>query len=227
MQILEQEQEAARILARVPAQTLGDRLRRSRLRQGRSIRDLAQAAGLSKTSIVRLEQGGSTYPMTVVKVCAALGLHLAGLADPPVGDDDNVVVHRHANDRWYDMTNFGMGPLGGQERPLTEAERAAFVKAEPSTVPLLLLTSRLPDARLLPTVIEVWSKSETRSHPGQELVYILKGDALVYVSDIAYPVSEGESIIFRSAEPHAYAPADGSPLPVRLLSVRLDDRTKR
>lgn len=230
MDILEQEQEAARILARVPAALLGDRLRRARLRQGRSIRELAAVAGLSKTSIVRLEQGGSTYPITVVKVCAALGLHLAGLAELPAGDGDgdgqNVVVHRHVRDRWYDMTHFGQGPLGGLDRPLTDAERATFAQADSRVVPLLLLTSRLPDGRLLPTVIEVWSESETRSHPGEELVYVLSGDAIIRVGEASYTIAAGESIVFRSAEPHAYAPAPGSPLPVRLLSLRLDERVR-
>jgi transcriptional regulator with XRE-family HTH domain len=219
VEILEQEREAARLLSGVSPEVLGERIRRARLRQGRSIRDLAAAAGLSKTSIVRLEQGGSAYPLTVVKLCAALGLHLASIvADRH--DATTVAVHRHTGDRWFDLTDFGAGPLG----TLSEPERAALVNENPTVVPLLILASRLAEGRLLSTVIEVYSPSEPRSHPGEEFVFVLSGTAKIRVGQQDYELGEGESIVFRSIEPHAYAPAETSKLPVRLLSVRLDDR---
>ncbi len=226
MSLLEQEREAAKILAEISLESLGDRLRRARLRQGRSIRELATASGLSKTSIVRLEQGGATYPITVVKVCAALGLHLASLANPSGEGNENAALHRHADDRWFDLTDFGAGPLGGLERPLSHQERANFVAAG-AGVPLLILKSRLLEGRLLSTVIEVFGPSAPRSHPGEEFVFVLEGSAQLTVGTETYQLQQGESIVFRSAEPHAYAPSPSQPeqpLPVRLLSVRLDDR---
>ena len=45
--IRQQEQEAAHVMAGLSPDVLGDRLRRARTRQGRSIRDLAEAARLS------------------------------------------------------------------------------------------------------------------------------------------------------------------------------------
>jgi mannose-6-phosphate isomerase-like protein (cupin superfamily) len=230
MSLREQEREAAKILETLSLEVLGDRLRRARLRQGRSIRELASAAALSKTSIVRLEQGGVTYPITVVKVCAALGLHLASLANPSgEGNSDTVAVHRHSDDRWFDLTDFGVGPLGGLDRPLTPQERAQFIQAGEGNrgVPLLILKSRLPEGRLLSTVIEVFALSEPRSHPGEEFVFVLEGSAQLTVGAETFLLEQGESIVFRSAEPHAYAPNPALPeqaLPVRLLSVRLDDR---
>lgn len=223
VEILEQEREAARLLAQVAPEILGERLRRARLRQGRSIRDLAAMAGLSKTSIVRLEQGGTAYPLTVVKVCAALGLHLASVVEARL-DAATVAVHRNADDRWYDLTDFGAGPLASAMHPLSETERAALVQKRPGTVPLLILASRLSEGQLLSTVIEVFAPSEPRSHPGEEFVYVLKGRASIRVGEADYVLDTGESIVFRSIEPHAYAPAEGSDLPVKLLSVRLDDR---
>jgi len=227
--LLAQEREAAQILTKISPEILGDRLRRTRLRQGHSIRELAARAGLSKTSIVRLEQGAPAYPITVVKVCAALGLHLAALANPANEESGNVAVHRHEDDRWYDLTDFGSGVLAGQDRPLQEEERAALV-AQGVKVPLLILKSRLPHGRLLSTVIEVYSASEPRSHPGEEFVFVLRGTAQVQVGTEIFVLQEGESIVFRSGEPHVYAPAPDLPpsaLPVRLLSVRLDDRPNR
>src|SRR5215831_10955194 len=101
--ILDQVREAARMMSRVPAAVLGLRLRRARIHQGLSVRDVAGRASLSKTSVVRLEQGHKAYPLTVVKVCAVLGLHLAGITDPKGSSDAAAIVHRKEDDRWYDL----------------------------------------------------------------------------------------------------------------------------
>ena len=223
--IREQEQEAGRVMASLSPETLGDRLRRARMRQGRSIRELAEAAGLSKSSIVRLEQGGGTYAMTIVKVCAALGLHVARLRDPESVGDDRIAVHRVGDDRWYDLVDFGSGPLGGVDRPLTADERATFAK-HGVNVPIVVLGSRLSDGQLLSNVVEVYGPSVTREHPGEEFVYVLFGSAKISVGDTTVTLAQGESMAFRSAEPHTYAPADDSPLPVRLLMVRFDERVQ-
>src|SRR6187397_774343 len=156
--IRQQEQEAASVMASLSAEALGDRLRRARMRQGRSIRDLADAAGLSKSSIVRLEQGGGTYPMTIVKVCAAMGLHVARLRDPDPTGDDRVAVHHRDDDRWYDMVDFGAGALGGVDRPLTSDERAAFA-SQGVAAQIIVLESRLSDGQLLSNIIEVHGQS--------------------------------------------------------------------
>jgi transcriptional regulator with XRE-family HTH domain len=225
--ILDQEREAAEMLSRVPPGVLGLRLRRARIRQGLSVRDVASRASLSKTSVVRLEQGHKAYPLTVVKVCAVLGLHLAGITDPQAGGDAAAAVHHEEDDRWYDMTDFGAGPLGGLERPLSPAERKRFAE-KGTAVALLLLKSRLANGRLLPTVLELYGASLARSHAGEEFVYVLRGKATICVGGTAYALSEGEAMTFWSEEEHTYAPASDSPaLPVRVLSVRIDEKRTR
>lgn len=207
-------------------EALGDRLRRARMRQGRSIRELADSAGLSKSSIVRLEQGGGTYPMTIVKVCAALGLHVARLRDPDgAADDDRLAVHRTSDDRWYDIVDYGAGALGGVDRPLTREERAEFARRGVVT-PIVVLGSRLRDGQLLSNIVEVFARSVTREHPGEEFVYVLEGTASITVGATTTTLATGESMAFRSAEPHTYAPAEGSLLPVRLLMVRFDEKVQ-
>ncbi len=202
---------------------LGDRIRVHRLRQGKSIRAVAGAAAVSKTSVVRLEKGGSCEPSTVAKVCAALGLHVEALVSAPPAAA-NVAVHGAKDDRWYDLINFSGSPLGGFDRPLSAAERKRYADRG-KVVPLNILKSRLPQGRLLSTVIELYGPSPVRSHPGEEWVYVLSGRAEISVNGVEYALATGESMVFRSAEPHSYAPATTSPSvePVRLISVRLDD----
>lgn len=217
------EPDLKKSLKSFPAQVLGDRVRRARVRQSISVRDLAKAAGVSKNSITRLEHGGGTNPATLVKVCAALGLHVAGLLRKEPSTEQLVVVHRKEDDRWFDMTDFGAGPLGGLDRPISLPERKAFVEAG-AKVPLLMLTNRLESGRLLPAILELYDQSELRSHAGEEMVYVLAGKVLLRVGDQEVLLQEGECATFWSAEQHGYAPAPGSSIPARVLSIRSDDR---
>ncbi|RYG39851.1 XRE family transcriptional regulator, partial [bacterium] len=219
--LLRQEREAEELLGAVSSEVVGARLRRARQRMGLSIRDLAATARVSKNSVVRLEGGGMPQAMTVVKLCAAMGIHVASIAKPAGDEAQIVAIHRQANDRWFDLTDFGAGPV--EDRPLSEEERRERV-SQGLKVPLLILTNRLETGRLLPTVIELYEESEKRSHSGEEMVYVLKGRARIHVGLQSFDLEEGEAATFWSAEEHSYAPADGADLPVRVLSIRIDDR---
>jgi len=219
--VLRQEKDVESLLLSVPPSVVGARLRRTRMRMGLSIRDLAEAANVSKNSVVRLEKGGMPQPITVVKICAAMGIHVASIAKPSL-EGQIVAIHRHEDDRWYDLTDFGAGPLA--DHPLKEPDRKDFVR-KGVKVPLLILNNRLEAGRLLPTVIELYEESEKRSHAGEEMVYVLKGTARITVGAETFELTKGECATFWSAEEHSYAPAEDSRLPVRVLSVRIDDQT--
>lgn len=210
--LLQRETETKDLLRQISPSVLGSRIRRARQRMGFSIRDVADRARVSKTSIVRLEGGGAPQVSTLLKVCAALGIHVASVAKPNASEQEVVAIHRHEDDKWYDLTDFGAGPLAEPER-----------RAELAAVPLLILTSRLDSGRLLPTVLELYQASEPRSHAGEEFVYVLSGTARILVGTQEFVLEEGESATFWSAEEHTYAPAEGE-LPVRVLSVRIDDK---
>jgi transcriptional regulator with XRE-family HTH domain len=190
---------------------------------GISIRDLAKLAVVSKNSIVRLEAGGVPQAATLLKICGALGIHVATLAQQGGSQPEVVAIHRHSDDRWFDLTAFGDGPIGGQNRPLTESERRRLVD-DGTKVPLLILKSRLVAGRLLPTVLELYQPSDPRSHAGEEFVFVLAGEARITVGREVFELSQGESATFWSAEEHIYAPAPDSKLPVTILSIRIDDK---
>lgn len=222
-----QKQHVTELMKRVSSSVLNSRLKRARLRQGLSVRELAVKAQLSKTSIVRLEQGNPSHPMTVVKICEALGLHLAGITDPATLKLAPVAVHHHQDDRWYDMTDFGAGPLGEHDRPLRPTERTRFARKS-GVIPLLYLRSRLEAGKLLPVVIELHQASPMRSHAGEEFVYVLQGSLQIRIAGKDYLLEEGESITFWSAEEHLYSPSPQcKSLPVRILSIRIDEPARQ
>lgn len=198
----------------------GARMRRTRLQQRLSIRQLAELATISKTSVVQVETGRTSRRSTYLKIAEVLGLHLDHLLAEGTDNDKPYAVHRRNQDEWFDLTNFGQGPLPIEaQKDSSERERLA---CEEHVAPLNILASRLEQGRIKPTVIEVYERSETRTHAGEEHVFVLSGNAVVFVGNDSIDLGPGESITFWSVEPHSYSPASGSELPVRLLSVRVD-----
>jgi transcriptional regulator with XRE-family HTH domain len=214
--LLRQQKNLEELLRGVPPEVIGPRLARFRSRLGMSVRDLAAAAGVNKNSIIRMEKGGAPLPLTVLKICAAMGVHVAAIAKPEAKDGEIVAIHHRQDDRWYDLADLSAGPVA--DRPLNERERKKL--AEGGLVsPMLLLKGRLESGQLIPNVIELYGPSERRSHIGEEMVYVLKGTASITVGPQTFDLEEGECATFWSSEEHFYAPAPDSELPVRLLSV--------
>lgn len=200
---------------------LGDRIRRIRVRQKLSIRDLATAAGMSKTSVVRMEAGESFRASTLLRACEALSIHVERLASLSDDAAEPYMVHRRSDDRWLDMADTAGRQLLGVDRPLSPNEREEAA-SNGVTVPVCLIKSRLDGGSVLPSIIEAYSKSPGRSHPGEEFLYVLSGRARIEIGPDVIELDEGEAVTFWSAEPHSYAPASEADAPVRLLSVRVD-----
>jgi transcriptional regulator with XRE-family HTH domain len=221
------EPDVQALLAHTSPAVIGARLKRYRLRQGLSIRDLAAKAGVSTNSVLRIEKGGDVHALTLIKICASLGLHVVRLGDVEQIDPEGIsAVHRHEDDRWYDLTDFGATPLDGLDRPLSPEERAQMVEQGTVSVPLMIMKSRLETGRLMQSVIELYHESEARSHSGEEFIYVLEGAAKVAVGERTYTLDAGEGVTFWSSEENTYAPAEGSQLPVRLLSAFIDEKPR-
>ncbi len=202
--------EQARLVA-------GTRLKRVRLQQGLSIRQLSDLANISKTSVVQVEAGRTSRRSTYLKVATVLGLHLENLVQSGSADGLPYAVHLKEDDRWFDLARFDEGLL--PEAAQTDQKIRSNLSG---ATPLNILSSRLEQGRIKPTILEISSPSETRSHAGEEHVFVLEGTAIVGVGEHRVELQEGESITFWSAEPHSYMPHPDSKLPVRLLSVRVD-----
>lgn len=207
------------MLQKVGPVVLGQRIRRRRIVKGISIRDLADRANVSKTSVVRLESGMPCHGTTIAKVCAGIGLHLDRFLDP--GEEEFASVHRHKDDQWYDLIKFADGPIERANDPEYRKKIAAK-----GVAPLLLFKNALSNGQIFSAVVELHRESPARSHPGEEWVYVLTGSAVIRVGQQTYTVSEGECMNFWSAEEHTYAPAPGYELPVRILSVTVGEGSR-
>ncbi|MBC8102322.1 MAG: helix-turn-helix domain-containing protein [Cytophagales bacterium] len=194
--------------------TLGARIQRYRLKQDLSVRDLAERSGVNKNTILRLEKGLTPSYATLTHVCEALGIHVAQLTRPEP-EDSPVVLHSRDQEV--------------RQAPAGAGGRSSFAADE--TVLLSVLNCRLPGGRLNAAVLELFAESESVTHPGEEIVFCLRGTAALTVAGRVYPLHEGDAAAFWCAERHSYGPAgdagdseDADRLPVRLLSLWIDTR---
>lgn len=194
-------------------------MRRTRLQQQLSIRQLADLAKVSKTSVVQVESGRTSRRSTYVKIAEVLGLHLDNLLQTSTNEKP-YAVHRRSDDVWFDLVDFASAPL--PQKAQESADERVKLSRNGDVSPLNILQSRLEYGRIKPTIIEISGPSPARSHSGEEHVFVLSGSAVIQVGSDSIQLEEGESVTFWSAELHSYAPAEGSSLPVRLLSVRVD-----
>lgn len=200
------ENRAKALIADVSASVIGSRVRRERLAQNISIRDLATKANVSPNSITRLEAGSVFRAITLMKVCEALQIHLDRIASAVEGDV--ATIHRNSDDEWHQLDGYSLGYFGGQSKN-PDQETRRVMSNELGQNPLKILRSRLEGGVLLSSIIEVHVPSEPRSHPGEELAYVLLGPVQVNISGKAHILETNESIVFWGTEPHSYEPVDG------------------
>jgi transcriptional regulator with XRE-family HTH domain len=214
--------------------TLGARIQRVRLRRELSVRDLAEAAGVNKNTILRLEKGLTPSYATLARVCEALGVHVAQLTQPEPDEAHTIALHdREQAVRRGFLT--GLMPKGTE----TGGEGAVVLFQDGTGMPsfaadekvlLSVLTCRLPGGRLNAAVLELFGESESVTHPGEEMVFCLKGTARLTVAGRSYRLREGDAATFWCSERHSYGPMPDDDdeaedtLPVRVLSVWIDTR---
>lgn len=182
--------------------TLGARIQRVRLKHDLSVRELADKAGVNKNTILRLEKGLTPSYATLNRVCEALGIHVAQLTQPEPDERETISLHARALE--------GREPLAADESVLLSS-----------------LKCRLPGGRINAAIMELYGDSESITHPGEELVFCLRGTAKLNVGGRTYALGEGDAASFWCSEKHTYGVADGTEdenLPVLLLTIWVDAR---
>lgn len=205
-------------------QTIGNRIQRIRQRQGLSVRDLAERSTVNKNTILRLERGLTPSYATLTRVCEALGIHVARLTDPAPDEEEVIALHMRADEarlphRAPDAT---VRRQDADTRQILASDEKVF---------LSLLNCRLPGGTLNSAILELFGETETVTHPGEELVFCLRGVAMINVAGRQHVLHEGDAAAFWCSERHSYGPAEeaaeAGALPVLLLSVWTDPTVER
>jgi transcriptional regulator with XRE-family HTH domain len=163
---------------------IGIRIRSIRTQQGRTLDDVAQTCGCSKSLISKIETGKVVPALaTLSKIANALGVRISAILED--GEDTgpaltpNLIDHPDAfvaTDKGY--TIYAVAPhfLNKKMQPVLVYGRKGQVK--PHSV----------------------------SHAGEEFIIILEGEVQAHIGNTQYHLKKGESIYFQSTFEHGFVP---------------------
>jgi transcriptional regulator with XRE-family HTH domain len=157
---------------------VGGQLRAARRHRGWSLRELAEASGLSLTTVHQIETGRTSPGLgTLQSLAIALGVPLGALLD------------RHGPAA--PAVHLSVGRRPEVAIPGGRLER---------------LASGLASQRLRGLVLTLGRRRETGpapiAHPGQELVVGLEGTCVFEVGGRRYSLKAGDSLLFEATRPH-------------------------
>jgi transcriptional regulator with XRE-family HTH domain len=158
---------------------LNERVRTLRKQRGMSLRQLAEATGLSPALLSQVERGNTDPSLsTVRKLAAVLGADLATLfaESPPA------VVH-HSRPGKRPLLSAGLGLM-------------SYERLTPGRSDLEVLHGRLAPGQA--TSVEPWS------HPSTECTVVVVGSMTAEVDGTRYELAVGDSLTFDSRLPHRY-----------------------
>jgi transcriptional regulator with XRE-family HTH domain len=162
---------------------IGDRIRLLRMKQKRTLQEIADGSVLSKSMISKIENN-KTVPSVaaLVKIAQALGTNISSLLEKD-GWMNAVVTTRQKAEENVTLTDKGY---------------AIFPYA-----------SEYHDKKMQPFLF-VARKGEVKPHQlfheGEEFIFVLRGEMKMQVGETEYTLKEGDSLYFNALQKHGIIP---------------------
>lgn len=157
--------------------SLAKRLRDRRIALGLTLKDVARSAGLSVGFISQIERGISTPSLaSLVAVSRALNQPVGEFLSQPAGDE-----------------------------PITRRGDRPNYAIEGSTLTYERLSATFPGSVLNSVIIHEppGHRVEAIVHEGEEMMFVLEGEITMDVGDAHTVLYAGDSVHFRSDQPHS------------------------
>ncbi|MBC7083533.1 MAG: cupin domain-containing protein [Firmicutes bacterium] len=168
---------------------MGERLRAIRTAKGLTLREVSQLSGLSLSYIAQIERDEVNPSISSLrKLTDSLGIKLSALFDETEEE-----------------------PTPRSEVLVRSHERKALVSGNRSVRQYLLAAMEPRAMEPMWTEVEVGGSSgdELYSHEGEEFGILLKGALRVTVGQDVYVLGPGDSMYFKSTEPHRFENVGG------------------
>lgn len=163
---------------------IGARIRRVRKRQGRTLQEVADACGFTRSLLSQIETGKTMPPIaTLTRIGEALGVPISAL----LSDDVQAST---------------------QHTPRERIRAADFVTTNKGYRFFALAASR-PEKLMQPLLFEARRGEVTPGplrHTGEEFVYVLEGEMRYRVGPVDYHLREGDSLYFDAEQDHDLTP---------------------
>jgi transcriptional regulator with XRE-family HTH domain len=198
------------------AKIVGPRLRQLREGRGLTIRDVAERLGISKNTVLRIEQGHPIAEPLLHRICDNLQTILPNLLIPPeLVEDQRVKVSRAGEMPWRIAFRRQRAPRIYKDfDPVPDPEERhrlgnlGFVSGFFETQ-----GSALTGGKLEAAVVELFGDQERPGfrHSGEEFVYCLSGQLRLTVGREVHVLNPGDSATFWSRHRHRYESCLPSP----------------
>ncbi len=162
---------------------IGPKVRSLRKQAGWSLQQLADQADISAAAIHKIEQSGMVPTITtLLKVANALGRPVSWFVDEEEVASDPTVFTPADEHRLIYTSHTGID-LGG----ISGTYGRFFLAGARATVD--------PGASSGDRMLE---------HPGEELIHVLEGELQLVVNERTYTLRRGDSLHFRTVQPHSW-----------------------
>jgi len=163
---------------------IGTHLRRIRIRQNRTIQDIADKCHLSRNTISKIEANKVVPSVaTLAKLAKSLGSDVGALLEE---NGELACV---------------MTPAGQPQENLTQTEKGYHIYP---------FASEYKNKKMQPFLF-VARKGQVKkhhlAHDGEEFLYVLEGRIKFQVGDVEYTLKEGDSLYFDALQKHWVIPA--------------------
>jgi len=159
---------------------IGRSIKKLRTQRGLTLEQLAERSGCTPGFISQLERNQAAPSIvTLYAIAEVLGVKVT--------------------DFFPDVTN--------PTKVVRQAERGTF-KIEGAAIEYSLLTTKFPHGALQGFILTFspaklsLPTDEYRAHLGEEFIYILDGELRIWIGDISYDLSAGDSVYFKSTTKH-------------------------
>lgn len=192
-------------LTMVKEELIGQRIKQLRLERGMTQEVLAQAAGVTKGYLSKIENSRHSPPVsTLLSLSKALGVGIDTLFSEEDKPTDYTLVRR-------------------SERQAVARKGSAFGY---SYEPLAL---HYPNRHMDPYILTVPAGTEHGAefaHQGEEILLLLKGRFKFVLGDKTIDMEEGDCLYFNSSIPHSGVSVDGSELQFLVVLFTPDSEAK-
>ncbi|MDH4387337.1 MAG: XRE family transcriptional regulator [Fimbriimonas sp.] len=212
------------------AKIVGPRIKSLRQVRGLTLRGLADRVGVSKNTLLRLEQGFPIAEPTLIKLCNALQTIPPNLM---VSDEDWSLpyrVHRGTAGSWRIAFRKESAPTKIKDFEPIEPERERLRLGCLGFVSGFLhnLDCGIQNGKLQAAVVELYGDQERAGfrHSGEEMIFCLQGRLKFTISTHQLILEPGDAVTFWSRYRHRYESdldCDTEIEPTRMLMVWIED----
>ena len=175
--------EEEKLGAAVGLLNVGDRIKRLRINQKRTLQEVADNCGMSKGMISKIENNRTVPSMAaLVKIAQSLGTTISSLLEQETQAKTIVTTFKEAEEKMV----------------LTEKGYSIFPYAsnfhEKQMQPFLFTAKK---GEVVPHQL---------SHEGEEFVFVIEGEMKMQVGEVEFILKKGDSLYFSSLQKHGILP---------------------